>query len=957
EWHKNRDYSIDGDISIYQLKVDTPQNKQMDIGLLGGLFRYNSHQQGWSLAVERFQYTGIGGILPETDFSIIAKTNPDDVQPDIDVRVEKFQLESIKEILVNSSLLTKQHQELLLGLNPSGMVDTLQFTRVYNKSNKAFGFRAHARLKDVSNQHFKKIPGLTNFSGSLWLNQNKGRLDIDSSEAGIDFGGLFRAPISLQQVRGSVQWWRYSHGWQLVSSQLLAKNAEASTLNNISVYLPNTGPMYMDLYSRFSAAAQYKSNYLPVKIMKKPLIDWLDRSIKSGTVTNGGVVYRGRVADFPFRNPVGKFAVKLNADDLELDYQKNWPPISQARLEAYFDSKSVDINISEARLLDSTITSTSIDIADYRNPVVDINGKVKGTFKDVVGFVVNSPIPASKELLDIEYKGHATTDVGLHIPLKKGSTVGYSGSVDIEQGAIGLLAGVVDISELDGKLAFSNDGLMSKELSAKIFGNRSGINVYSQVVGKRVKTYLATNGITESAVLLEKFSIPAYKHVNGPMDWQVLVDFSDEQQHVPVLSITSDLVGVEMALPAPFAKPASQSSQLNIQAFFNGGGKSTIYASYGEDFTSAANLNTKSSGLLIERAHIKFAPEKAALPQNKLLYVTGSLDGFSPVKWGRHIAAYKDFTLKKNNKLPVFLSMQKLDVVIDKDEGKGEQRVNILPDNFPSISGKINQFVFDDMPLGKLDIKIKPYQGSLNIVKMDITSPDMSFISSGRWNYEHKQHLSELNVKMKSKNLGKLFNRLGLAAIINNGKADINGNIHWSDTPFDFSLSKLNGNLNMYIKDGSIADIDPGAGRVVGLLSLSELPRRLMLDFSDMFKKGFVFDEIKGKFTLSNGDANTKAIKVEGSVAEVILQGRTGLADRDYDLKVNVIPKVGETLPVASGALFGTQIGALVYLFEKIMGKELEKATEREYRVTGNWDDPVIKRIEKSGKDTNVDGE
>jgi uncharacterized protein YhdP len=120
-----------------------------------------------------------------------------------------------------------------------------------------------------------------------------------------------------------------------------------------------------------------------------------------------------------------------------------------------------------------------------------------------------------------------------------------------------------------------------------------------------------------------------------------------------------------------------------------------------------------------------------------------------------------------------------------------------------------------------------------------------------------------------------------------------------------------------------------------------------MLDFSDMFKKGLVFDEIKGNVSLKDGNAYTKEIFVESAGADVTLEGRTGLVKRDYDQIVTVIPKVGETLPVASGVLFGSQIGALVLLFEKIMGKEIEKAAARKYKVTGSWEKPVIVRIDK----------
>lgn len=143
--------------------------------------------------------------------------------------------------------------------------------------------------------------------------------------------------------------------------------------------------------------------------MKPSLVDWLDKSLVSGVVSNAGAVYRGRFSDFPFRDPKGQFLVQLYTDNLELNYHDDWVSVNDADLDARFDSKSVAIDVSLARLVSSAITDTSIRIADYKNPSVDIKGKLQGGLGDVVNFVVNSPLALSRELLDIRYGGRATT--------------------------------------------------------------------------------------------------------------------------------------------------------------------------------------------------------------------------------------------------------------------------------------------------------------------------------------------------------------------------------------------------------------------------------------------------------------------------------------------------------------------------------------------------------------------
>ena len=56
-------------------------------------------------------------------------------------------------------------------------------------------------------------------------------------------------------------------------------------------------------------------------------------------------------------------------------------------------------------------------------------------------------------------------------------------------------------------------------------------------------------------------------------------------------------------------------------------------------------------------------------------------------------------------------------------------------------------------------------------------------------------------------------------------------------------LERINGLVDFRADDGRLTDVEPGgAGRVFGLLSVQALPRRLRLDFSDMFREGFGYD-------------------------------------------------------------------------------------------------------------------
>ncbi len=154
----------------------------------------------------------------------------------------------------------------------------------------------------------------------------------------------------------------------------------------------------------------------------------------------------------------------------------------------------------------------------------------------------------------------------------------------------------------------------------------------------------------------------------------------------------------------------------------------------------------------------------------------------------------------------------------------------------------------------------------------------------------------------------------------------------------------------MNIEKGQFLDIEPKAGRLFGLLSIQALPRRLSLDFTDFFSEGFAFDSIKGDFNLENGEAYTNNLQMIGPSGDIMINGRTGLVAEDYDQIATVVPKVSDSLPVAS-ALFGpvgVGVGAVLYfageLFESIP-TNIDKILSQQYSIKGNWEDPEINKI------------
>jgi uncharacterized protein YhdP len=223
----------------------------------------------------------------------------------------------------------------------------------------------------------------------------------------------------------------------------------------------------------------------------------------------------------------------------------------------------------------------------------------------------------------------------------------------------------------------------------------------------------------------------------------------------------------------------------------------------------------------------------------------------------------------------------------------------------------------------------------------------MKVVGKGDWTYAGDNQYSTFDLTLSSDNFGEMLNTLGFAAIIDNGTAQAVAKLNWQASLSQFSLKKLNGEIQLKLENGSIKEVDAGAGRMLGLFSLSALPRKLFGDFKDTFKSGFSFDKARGEITIRNGDAYTDGFEINSAVAEITITGRTGIAARDYENTITVVPDVGGTAAGVIALLGNIPAGVGLWLVNKLSGDKINESSMRKYEISGSWDKPVIERIDQ----------
>jgi len=291
-------------------------------------------------------------------------------------------------------------------------------------------------------------------------------------------------------------------------------------------------------------------------------------------------------------------------------------------------------------------------------------------------------------------------------------------------------------------------------------------------------------------------------------------------------------------------------------------------------------------------------------------------------------------------------SFEFIDTRFLRSDGIGASISNI---DIKSKHVKTSRAVLDDV-----HIILSPRVDYISIDNLSFNNLHLEMQSSGKW-FTDKNEKTEIVASIKSNNLGQALTGLGYPGALKGGNLDAKLDAEWSGSLEDFSFSNAKGDLNFTIKNGQINELDKGTqaiGQVLGLFSISSIPKRLSLDFSDFFSKGLRFDNLKSNVSLLDGIADTKKMTILGSFGEMRLSGKSNLVNETHDQTLLFIPDLSST-SLVTGAVLGGPIGAAASIFyDKLLkefGLDTNKLAGIEYSIKGPWKNPKI-RVTQSFK-------
>ena len=290
------------------------------------------------------------------------------------------------------------------------------------------------------------------------------------------------------------------------------------------------------------------------------------------------------------------------------------------------------------------------------------------------------------------------------------------------------------------------------------------------------------------------------------------------------------------------------------------------------------------------------------------------------------------------------------------------------PASIPALDIVVEELELRGKKLGRVEIEAvnrgsTPAEGGLRewrLNKFNVALPEAVLTATGNWAALptgpraalplNERRRATMDFRLDIADSGKLLARFGMDGVIRRGKGMLQGQVAWMGSPLSLDYPSLNGELHVDVASGQFMKADPGIAKLLGVLSLQALPRRLTLDFRDVFSQGFAFDFIRGDVTIRRGVAQTNNLQMSGVNAAVLMEGQANIADETQSLKVVVVPEINAGTASLIATAINPVIGLGSFLAQMFLRRPLMEAATQEFQIDGSWYDPIITKVDRKAR-------
>lgn len=946
-------------------------------------------------------------------------------------------------------------------------------------------------------------PGLQGLDVDFDLTQSGGKARFAMANGSVDLAGWFADPVlPLVQLSGDLQWKKDGSRLNAAFSNLRFANADTqgevqslkwSNADASGAVVP--GPGVLELQASLSRAELARVHrYLPLA-MDQEVRDYLRDAIRGGTASAAKFVLKGDLRQFPFAQAKqGEFRVSANLSNATYAYVppyllpkggKPWPAFSQLNGELLLDRSTLSLKGvravwgGSANQAGVPVERTEAQINNlYGASTVTVNAQGKGPLANALAVVNGSAID---DLLDHALRravvtGAAEYRAKLDFPLADTQRMAINGAIVLQGNDVQVIPGTPRLAGARGQVNFSEsavaingvvgqalggevrvDGTLTGFTGGGVFTAASAANAAKSVANVlRLQGSASAEGLRQASEL-GAVATSLARYASGTTTYQATMAL---RAGSPEIVVSSNLAGLGLTLPPPFAKPAEGVVPLRLEvgaARTGSGAKSAELPGHRQlrlDWGRMASLalvtdNAADSGHVLRGAVSVGSPvaEPLAMPERGIA-ASVSLDTLDVDDWTTWLdgVATSAYGVKKSDTSSIALLADYLPSTVNlrvRELGWGSQVLHKLavngsrtgrvwraqvdatefsgqieyrqasvpdlvadsantgrlyarlsrltlgssqaqdvenlldeqPASIPALDVVVDDFELLGKKLGRLEVEAVNQTSVVQreplrewrLKRLNLSMPAAVLNASGTWRLQpgtagstsmsapgaassstsRDRRRTALDFKLDINDSGEVLARFGMKDVIRQGRGKIEGQIEWQGSPISLDYPSLGGSFNVNLEKGEFLKADPGIAKLLGVLSLQSLPRRLMLDFRDVFAEGFPFDFVRGDVVIAKGIARTNNLQMKGVTAAVLMDGSTDIAKETQSIKVVVVPELNAGSASLITATINPLVGLYSFLAQLVLRQPLIAASTQELYIDGTWLEPRVTKVER----------
>lgn len=924
------------------------------------------------------------------------------------LRADRIDLTPLTPLILALAPLPETAAEALGALKPEGTLHNLQATYLPQRSDpKRLQFSAN--LEQIGIGAWHGVPAVENGSGSITGDLGGGELLADSENFGLHLDTLFPDIWRYRQASARLLWQLDDSAFTLRSPYLQVVGDEGRIAGDFLIRLMKDPALedYMDLRVGIrDGDAKYTGKYLPTLSpgLSPKLAEWLQTAIRGGKVDEGWFEYQGSLqkgADASARS----LSLFFRVHDAELAFQPGWPVLREARGEVLIEDSGVQVRVPQGRLLNSKVEAVNVDIPHVDSGQTShllIDGQLQSSLGDALKILQEAPIGTAAIFAGWQGEGPLAGKLKLDIPLAQGQAPKVVVDFATEGARLQLATPKLELSQLKGAFRYDTaNGLSAPDIRAQVFGRAVQGKAVAGGPRGNVQTRIEANGRVPVKTLSSWLGVTRPLPLSGELPYKlsVLLAGADSQ-----LSVTSDLKGALIDLPAPYGKAAADTRPATWRMTLQGNER-RYWLDYAEQLSLAfaAPVGQLQQG----RGLLRLGGARAVLPSGQGLRVSGRI---AELDWSAWQDTAKRYAATQNNS-EALQFFRGADLQIDRFKGFGSEleqlavqlqpaqqgwsldldsalaKGNVLlpsaadapiqitlarltfppaeppaapdapvvdkpdplagfdPSQVPMLDLHIDKVLQGDQLLGSWSLKARPMPQGVRFNELSMGLKGIQLQGTLGWQGAPGNTRTWFKGRLEGHNLADVLLAWGFAPTATSESFRLNVDGGWPGSPAWLSLKRYSGSLEPRLRKGQFVEVQGSASalRVFGLLNFNSIGRRLRLDFSDLLGRGLSYDTTKAVLVAQDGVFNTREpLKVVGPSSTLELNGKLDMARDQIDAKLLVTLPVSNNLPLAALIVGAPAVGGALFVVDKLLGDRVARFASVQYSVKGDWKDPQI---------------